>query len=169
MRYMCNGHRQWLIDNPSELTPSWQRATSMGCEAMLGEHWQRAAICFGNAVEVAELELARNPDRAAQQRYLEAAAQMMAAFRRLGDQRSCRFLFSRVLELLEQLSMRDFCEESLGIHIRRQQGCREINVAEVSFNERATCKPPLSDLNGTARRSTVDLRKGFVAACNFLL
>ena len=115
MRYMCNGHRQWLIDNPSELRPSWQRATSMGCEAMLGEHWQRAAICFGNAVEVAELELARNPDRAAQQRYLEAAAQMMAAFRRLGDQRSCRFLFSRVLELLEQLSMRDFCEESLGI------------------------------------------------------
>ena len=115
MRYMCNGHRQWLIDNPSELTPSWQRATSMGCEAMLVEHWQRAAICFGNAVEVAELELARTPDQAAQQRYLEAAAQMMAAFRRLGDQRSCRFLFSRVLELLERLSMRDFCEESLGI------------------------------------------------------
>ena len=87
----------------------------MGCEAMLSEHWQRAAICFGNAVEVAELGLARTPDHAAQQRYLEAAAQMMAAFRRMGDQRSCRFLFSRVLDLLEQLSVRAFCEESLGI------------------------------------------------------
>ncbi len=129
MRYICNGHRQWLIDNPSELPPSWQRATSMGCEAMLGEHWQRAAICFGNAVEVAELELARNPDHAAQQRYLEAAAQMMAAFRRLGDQRSCRFLFSRVLHQLEQLSVRTFCNESLVL-------LRELTFGDLSTAEK---------------------------------
>ena len=110
----------------------------MGCEAMLGEHWQRAAICFGNAVEVAELEPARNLT-VAQQRYLEAAAQMMAA-RRLGDQRSCRFLFSRVLELQSNYLCGIFAgeQDSQRIHIRRQQGCREINVAEVSFNERAT-------------------------------
>ena len=49
----------------------------MGCEAMAGRHWQRAAVCFGNAVEIAELELARNPDHNAQQHYLDAAAQMM--------------------------------------------------------------------------------------------
>ncbi len=115
MKYICDGHRQWLMDNPSELQAGWLRATSMGCEAMAGRQWQRATVCFGNAVEIAELELSKNPDKKAQQHYLDAAAQMMAAFRRLGDQRSCRFLFSRVLELLEQLSMRDFCEESLGI------------------------------------------------------
>ena len=115
MRFMCDGHRQWLKNNPSELQSGWLRATSMGCEAMAGRHWQRAAVCFGNAVEIAELELARNPDHNAQQHYLDAAAQMMAAFRRLGDQQSCRVIFSRVLDQLGQLSVRTFCNESLAL------------------------------------------------------
>tara|TARA_B100000029_G_scaffold506166_2_gene588376 strand:+ start:21879 stop:22340 length:462 start_codon:yes stop_codon:yes gene_type:complete len=139
MKYICDGHRQWLMDNPSELQAGWLRATSMGCEAMAGRQWQRATVCFGNAVEIAELELSKNPDKKAQQHYLDAAAQMMAAFRRLGDQRSCRFLFSRVLDQLGQLSVRTFCNDSLVL--LRELTFGDLSTAEKSLWQKLSLSP----------------------------
>lgn len=139
MKYICDGHRQWLMDTPSELQAGWLRATSMGCEAMAGRQWQRATVCFGNAVEIAELELSKNPDKKAQQHYLDAAAQMMAAFRRLGDQRSCRFLFSRVLDQLGQLSVRTFCNDSLVL--LRELTFGDLSTAEKSLWQKLSLSP----------------------------
>lgn len=139
IKYICDGHRQWLMDNPSELQAGWLRATSMGCEAMAGRQWQRATVCFGNAVEIAELELSKNPDKKAQQHYLDAAAQMMAAFRRLGDQRSCRFLFSRVLDQLGQLSVRTFCNDSLVL--LRELTFGDLSTAEKSLWQKLSLSP----------------------------
>ena len=143
MKYICDGHRQWLMDNPSELQAGWLRATSMGCEAMAGRQWQRATVCFGNAVEIAELELSKNPDKKAQQHYLDAAAQMMAAFRRLGDQRSCRFLFSRVLDQLGQLSVRTFCNDSLVL--LRELTFGDLSTAEKSLWQKLSLSPVRRD------------------------
>lgn len=143
IKYICDGHRQWLMDNPSELQAGWLRATSMGCEAMAGRQWQRATVCFGNAVEIAELELSKNPDKKAQQHYLDAAAQMMAAFRRLGDQRSCRFLFSRVLDQLGQLSVRTFCNDSLVL--LRELTFGDLSTAEKSLWQKLSLSPVRRD------------------------
>lgn len=143
IKYICDGHRQWLMDNPSELQAGWLRATSMGCEAMAGRQWQRATVCFGNAVEIAELELSKNPDKKAQQHYLDAAAQMMAAFRRLGDQRSCRFLFSRVLDQLGQLSIRTFCNDSLVL--LRELTFGDLSTAEKSLWQKLSLSPVRRD------------------------
>lgn len=115
MKFLCDKHKRWLVQHPEELLPGWQRTCRLGREAMSHAQWQRAAVFFGNAWEMAELLLTQAPGKQAQQRYLDTAGDMMSALREGAQSEHCRFVFSSVLNRLEQEGHLQCRQESLSL------------------------------------------------------
>lgn len=115
MRYMCNKHRHWLVEHPTELLPSWRKTRMAGRAAMARLRWDHAVMYYGNALEMSEIMMIQTPGQRNQQRYVDTATDMMHALRNSAQANTCHYLFGKVLDRLEQEAEHLFTVESLSV------------------------------------------------------
>jgi hypothetical protein len=125
MKYMCKKHRNWLVEHPTELLPSFRKTRMAGRAAMARLSWDHAVLYYGNALEMSEIMLIQKPGQRTQQRYVDTAIEMMHALRNSAQASSSHFLFSHVLDRLEQETEHLFTVESLAVLRKVAFGSKE--------------------------------------------
>ena len=86
-----------------------------GRAAMARLSWDHAVLYYGNALEMSEIMLIQKPGQRTQQRYVDTAIEMMHALRNSAQANTSHFLFSHVLDRLEQEAEHLFTVESLAV------------------------------------------------------
>ncbi|GAB2891879.1 hypothetical protein ACCI51_02575 [Microbulbifer echini] len=110
LRYLCANHRQWLIDNTGRAEQAWLDWIERGRILCEEGNYREAIPYLGCAFDVAGMLLTQQSPSytISATRFSESAAQLMAAYRKLGDEKHLQYLLVGASSVLaRQLGDRD--------------------------------------------------------------
>lgn len=77
MKFLCQKHRKWLLNDPLKALHLWRKTTEEARQAVRDENWRIAIMNYGNAFDIAELLIdCDNFSIRAQERYAYTALEM---------------------------------------------------------------------------------------------
>ena len=95
--FLCNHHRQMLLQDPQEARRFWAEAVLMARDKVQEANWQKALVTFGNAMEVATILLHRDSNRSrAETRFARTAVEFGTLLRGRGFQCDANILLQLV-------------------------------------------------------------------------
>jgi len=93
MGFLCQHHRHNLLDQPLAAVNSWHKTVDAARQNVKFEHWDKAVVFYGNALEIAQILLDQDADSVNCERYIRTAVELTHAARNSNYQFDADSLF----------------------------------------------------------------------------